>query len=69
MIIKESFFDRSIVDDVVADNVGYSWTVSDVVVDEDVLVERESEREEYRGCFEGTDFGVEVDGNAEPFDG
>lgn len=66
LIINESFFDKSIVDDTAA--VGYSWTVSEMV-DEEVFVERESERDEHRGCFGWTDLDVEDEAMADPLDG
>ena len=58
LIIKESFFGKSMFDDVVTETVGYSWTVSEIV-DDEVFVERESERDEHRWCLLMTDFGVE----------
>jgi hypothetical protein len=56
--IKESFFGTSRVDDDDAETDGYSWIVSETV-DEEVLVERESERDEHRRCLFVTDFWVE----------
>ncbi len=60
---KESFFDITIFDDDDDDDTetdGYSWTVSETV-DEEVFVERESERDEHRCCLFVTDFCAEDD--------
>jgi len=59
-MMKESFFSISILDDDDAERDGYSWTVSETV-EEEVLVERESERDEHRGCLLVIDFWAEDD--------
>jgi len=57
---RESFFDTATFDDEDAETDEYSWTVSETV-DEDVFVDRESERDEHRACLFVIDFWTEDD--------